>query len=158
MLMQTWGHLRTKHNHLYLHDTLNPFNTSVVKSAVCSCSYFHPSSCMFILWNDASLCNQKCPFLFLKKVVDAAKRAEVGLQKLRCWLFGLLDSLLLRQQQTLMNKPIYTLSSCMHAYVWVSFTMLIRSVALWHHLTPFARLMHCGAVHRYCDFFWGGGV
>ncbi len=47
------------HNQLYLHDTLNPFITSVISS----CSYFHPSSRMLILWNDASLCNLKCPSL-----------------------------------------------------------------------------------------------
>ncbi len=62
------------HNQLYLHDTLNPFITSVISS----CSYFHPSSRMLILWNDASLCNLKCPFPFEAVEADAAKRAEVG--------------------------------------------------------------------------------
>ncbi len=110
---------------------------------ICSCSYFH----VHFVKRRFPL---KCLFLFLMKVVDAAKRAEVGLQKQRCWLCRLLDSLLSRQQQMLMNKPMYTLFSCMHAYVWVPFTMLIRSVALWHNVQ---RLMHCEAVHRYCDFF-----
>lgn len=135
MLTQTWSRLRNE-QHLHLCDTLNPFITSVAKSAVCSCSYIHPSSCMLILWNAAFLCNLKCPFLFLKRqkqMLPKGPRWNVFVHKTseaKMWIMCAAGFSFIMTTTNLYEKQIMPIF--WQAYVWLLFATLTRINALWH--------------------------